>query len=36
MLIALGLSLLEIKRFKVTNMLPALVIAAILGSFFVH
>lgn len=36
MLIALGLSILEIKRFRVTNMLPALILAGILASYFVH
>jgi hypothetical protein len=34
MLLGIGLAILEIKRIKVINMLPALVLAGILASFF--
>ncbi|HPE67274.1 MAG TPA: DUF554 family protein, partial [Synergistales bacterium] len=34
MLLGIGLAILEIKRIKVINMLPALILAGILASFF--
>ena len=34
MLLGIGISILEIKRIKVVNMLPALVLAGVLASFF--
>jgi uncharacterized membrane protein YqgA involved in biofilm formation len=34
LLLGIGLSILEIKRVKAVNMLPALLLAGILASFF--
>jgi len=36
LLMGLGINLLEIKSFKILNMLPSLVIVVILASIFLH